>query len=68
MKFSNINLTREALKRISEILSDMGVVVAATAIIPTLMDGFNIPRIIIGSLLVTLFWVFSIKISNTWIQ
>lgn len=68
MLFLKIKLTDYSLQRISEIIADIGTVTAASVVIPALTNEFNFPKIIAGGLIAIFLWLFSIKISNTWIQ
>ncbi len=63
-----IKLTRAETDRISQILSDIGIVIAAAVILPSILSELNIPRIIVGSMFAIFFWLISIKISKIWTQ
>lgn len=55
-----IILTKNQWARISEILGNFGILTFGTAVIPTILDKFNILLAILGIVITALFWYASI--------
>ncbi len=56
-----IKLRRDQVKQISNIIADTGIVILASAIIPSFVIEFKIYQLAFGSITTILFWYLSIK-------
>lgn len=62
MAFPMLNLTEKQLGKVADILADIGVVVAASTILPSILVKFNLRIVILGLIATLILFFFSIKI------
>lgn len=57
-----LHLTKDQVKKISDIASDIGIVALASVIIPSVLDKFNFFIIISGIIITLTSWIFSVRL------
>lgn len=62
MAFPMLKLTEKQLGKVADILADIGVVVAASTILPSILIKFNLRIVILGLIATLILFFFSIKI------
>ena len=62
MAFPMLNLTEKQLGKVADILADIGVLVAASTILPSILVKFNLRIVILGLIATLILFFFSIKI------
>lgn len=53
-------LNSEQLDKVSDIVSDVGLIALATVVLPALLDKFDIGKVILGLIIAFTFWFVSI--------
>jgi uncharacterized membrane protein len=59
-----LHLTKNQIRKISDIASDIGIVALASVIIPSVLDKFNFNIIILGIIITLTSWIFSVRLSK----
>lgn len=55
-------LNRRQLDKLSDILSDIGVVVFASAVLPAVFDRLDLFRLLLGLLISVVLWIVSLRL------
>lgn len=54
------NLSRRQIEKLSDISSDLGLVAAASVIIPAVLEKFNVVQLLFGAIASVAFWFISL--------
>ena len=65
MEFSIPKLSDKQIQKIADILADLGVVLAVSTILPSILNEFKPSKFVLGVIISLIFWLTSIGILNT---
>ena len=60
MRFYWIKLSDQRIKKLSDVCSDLGIVLVASVVLPGILDKFNIALFVTGSFLAVVFYLISL--------
>jgi len=58
------NLSKKQIEKLSDIISDIGLISLAAVVIPSVLDKFDLKRIIVGLLISLILWIVSIRLKR----
>ena len=67
-QFRIIKLTDRQLQKASDIFADIGTVMVASVVIPSITTGLQFGKFALGIIISLGFWLISINILKTWIK